>query len=245
MKELELEIQNLLKNTKGDLTIIEKIKNAKYIFPFNFQNTLLAYFLSIGEISYTKYLNLIVEYSKRNKYLNLFEMSPRTYGQSWGEKHIRSLFPQFIQATKKNLLKIYPDFDGEFDLCLNKIRIEVKACRANNTKSIGSLASRAYLRSEAKENEFKYHFQQIKPSCCDVFIFIGTCRDELIYWILTSKELLATGKLGSQHRNENTGMLGAKVFEGQVFMTEKELEPFLVNEQDILKMVIQKGKKSF
>ena len=52
-----------------------------------------------------------------------------------------------------------------------------------------------------------------------------------------------TGKLGSQHRNENTGIAGAEVFEGQDFMTEEELMPFLVEEKDIYERVIQKGLK--
>ena len=60
--------------------------------------------------------------------------------------------------------------------------------------------------------------------------------------MLTSDELQKTGKLGTQHRNENTGVAGAEVFEGQVFMTEEELSPFLVNERDILSQVIKKGK---
>lgn len=117
------------------------------------------------------------------------------------------------------MASVYPEFDGEFDLWIPEIRVEVKACRANDTKTGGSLASRAYLHSEAIANGFKYHYQQLKPSCCDVFIWIGVCRDELIYWVLTSEELQRTGKLGSQHRNENTGIAGATVFEGQVFMT--------------------------
>ena len=171
-------------------------------------------------------------------------MAPRTYGQTWGEQHIRTLFPQFVKATKENVSSYYPLFDGEFDLWVNGIRIEVKACRANYEKGKGSLTSRAYLHSEAKDAHFKYHFQQLKPSCCDVFIWIGTCRDELIYWVLTSQELEETGKMGPQHRNENTGVAGAEVFEGQVFMTEEELSPFWVVEKDILAAVIQKGTKS-
>ena len=121
----------------------------------------------------------------------------------------------------------------------------MKACRANSTKSKGRLASRAYSHAEAKYENFTYHYQQLKPSCCDVFIWIGVCRDDLIYWVLTSDELVKTGKLGSQHRNENTGVAGAEVFEGQVFMTEDELEPFLVDESDILTKVREKGKVSF
>lgn len=35
---------------------------------------------------------------------------------------------------------------------------------------------------------------------------------------------------------------GAAVFEGQVFMTEEELRPFLVAEKDVLKVVKKKGR---
>ena len=236
-------INRLLNNTKGDAEVINSIKTEKTIYPFSTESRLLAYFLSLGELSYDEFSALCTAYSRRNRYLDLYDMAPRTYGQTWGEQHIRSLFPEFIKATQKNVSSEYPSFDGEFDLWLKGIRIEVKACRANYEKGKGSLASRAYLHAEAKAADFKYHYQQLKPSCCDVFIWIGTCRDELIYWVLTSQELLNTGKLGSQHRNENTGVDGAEVFEGQVFMTEDELKPFLVEEKDILKVVLQKGTK--
>lgn len=242
MKELITELNQLLKNTNGNPEIIASIEKEKALYPFSIENRLLAYFLALGEISYEQYWKINTAYCQRNKYLDLFEMSPRTYGQTWGEQHIRSLFPEFIKATKENLLNYYPNFDGEFDLWLDGIRVEVKACRANNEKGKGNLANRAYLHSEATAAKFKYHYQQLKPSCCDVFIWIGTCRDELIYWILTSEELKKTGKLGSQHRNEHTGTTGIEVFEGQVFMTEEELKPFLVEEKNILKVVKEKCK---
>lgn len=246
MKELNMKLKELIDNTKGKSEIIKSIKNKKTIVPFCVETNLLAYFLSIGELSYDKYMELIVEYCKRNKYLNLYEMAPCTYGKTWIEKHIRSIFPEFIKATKKNLSIEYPNFNKEFDLWLDGIRIEIKACRANNTETKGSLASRAYLHAEAKEAGFRYHYQQLKPSCCDIFIWVGTCRDELIYWILTSKEVRETGKLSPQHRNKDTGAVGAEaeIFEGQIFMTEEELKPFMVEEKDILKKVREKCKKT-
>lgn len=243
MKQLREELHRLLKNTRGDQQEINSILDGATLYPFSVESQLLEYFLSIHEITYPQYVQMKEGYIQRNKYLHLFDMAPRTYGQTWGEQHIRSLFPQFLKATKENLADIYPDFDGEFDLWYNGIRIEVKACRANSTKTGGSLSSRAFLHSEAYDAGFKYHYQQLKPSCCDVFIWIGTCRDELLYWVLSSQDLLNTGKLGSQHRNEHTGIAGVKVFEGQVFMTEQELVPFAVNEADILSAVCEKGQR--
>ena len=210
--------------------------------PFSRESNLLTYMLSNGYISYAEYLQIIDDYNARNRYLDLYEMAPRTFGETWGEQHIRGLFPEFLKATKENLIELYPGFDGEFDLWLDGIRVEVKACRANSTRAKGSLASRAYLHEEAVNSGFKYHYQQLKPSCCDVFIWIGVCRDKLLYWVLTSSELLSTNKLGPQHRNENTGLNNGNVFEGQVFMTESELQQFSVAEQDVLRSVKLKAR---
>lgn len=242
MKILRDQLDLLLQRANGDQHIFERIKQEKNVFPFSTEGSLLAYLLVNKTITYDEYIKLQNDYTSRNRYLDLFDMAPRTFGESWGEKHILGLFPEFVKATKENLSEIYPDFDGEFDLWFDGARIEVKACRANSTKSKGSLASRAYLHEEAKERLFKYHYQQLKPSCCDVFIWIGVCRDELLYWVLTSEELQKTGKLGSQHRNENTGNNEVGIFEGQVFMTEEELAPFRVDEKDILEIVKQKSK---
>ena len=242
MKELQRQIDILIQQGSGDDKIIEVITKEKNIFPFSVEGKMLAYLLATNIISFEQYLELSRAYNKRNQYLELFDMAPRTFGETWGEKHILSLFPEFIKATKENVFSLYPDFDGEFDLWLDGIRVEVKACRANSTKTVGSLASRAYLHSEATANSFKFHYQQLKPSCCDVFIWIGVFRDDLIYWVLTSEELQKTGKLGSQHRNENTGIVGSAVFEGQVFMTEEELSPFWVEEKDILETIKKKRK---
>ena len=242
MKELNKQIDELIKTADIPQDLKSFLLHEKVLFPFSKESNILSYLVSIGKLDFDQYQKIIQEYTKRNKYLDLFDLAPRTFGQTWGEQHILELVPEFVSATKENVSSEYPDFDGEFDVWYEGIRIEVKACRANSTKTKGSLASRAYLHSEAKENGFKYHFQQLKPSCCDVFIWIGVCRDELIYWVLTSDELLQTGKLGSQHRNENTGNNDATVFEGQVFMTEEDLKPFLVDKKDILPVVIQKGK---
>ena len=246
MNELYDKLEYFIKNSDSNKSIIATIKEEKAIAPFTTENKLMAYLLSIGAMTFQDYENLSDEFAKRyqeqNRYLDLFEMAPRTFGQTWGEKHIHKLFPQLLKATKNALAAEYPNFNGEFDLWYSGIRIEVKACRANSSLTKGSLSSRAYSYEEAQKHNFKYHFQQLKPSCCDIFIWIGVCKDKLLYWILTSEELQQTGKLCPQHRNENTGVDGAQIFEGQVFMTEEELSPFLVNERDVLNEVKRKGK---
>ena len=245
MKLLRSKIEELLNKAKVPKSFIEVLESKNDIFPFSVEGRKIAYLMDIGVLSYSEYQQIYHDYSRRNKYLELFDMAPRTFGETWGEQHVMKLFPEFVKATRENMQPLYPTFDGEFDLCLDgSIRVEVKACRANSEKDKKlSLAGRAYMRSEAKENKFKYHYQQLKPSCCDLFIWIGVCKDELIYWVLTSEELKNTGKLGSQHRNENTGVAGVDVFEGQVFMTEDELAPYCVEESKLVSVVRSKCKK--
>lgn len=246
MKELYDKLEYFVENSGSNKSIIATIRGEKAIAPFTTENKLMAYLLSIGAMTFQDYENLSHEFAKRyqeqNRYLDLFEMAPRTFGQTWGEKHIHKLFPQLLKATKSALATEYPNFNGEFDLWYSGIRIEVKACRANNILTKGSLSSRAYSYEEAQKHNFKYHFQQLKPSCCDIFIWIGVCKDKLLYWILTSKELQQTGKLCPQHRNENTGRKKDDVFEGQVFMTEQELETFFTEENDIFNVILAKSK---
>lgn len=242
MEELNKELESLLEKAGDDSHILQMIEREKICYPFSRQSHLMAYLLGKGIITNDDYNRMYQEYAKRNQYLVLYDMAPRTFGQTWGEDHVQRLFPDFQRATRETMAEKYPKFDGEFDLWMDGIRIEVKACRANDASAKGSLASRAYLHSEAKKNGFRYHFQQLKPSCCDVFIWIGVCRDSLLYWVLTSDELVKTGKLAPQHRNENTGVEGASIFEGQVFMTEEELCPYQVKEENLLACVCKKGK---
>lgn len=243
MKILKAYLDELIQKTSCNKEIIEKIKEEKSIYPFSVENKLLVYLVSIGEISYEEYDRQKIEYYERNKYLDLFDMAPRTYGQTWGENHILERCHGFMKATKKNLKNIYPNFNGEFDLWLDGIRVEVKACRANDPDGKGGLSSRAYSHGEAREKNFEYHYQQLKPSCCDVFIWIATCRDELIYWVLSSDEVRNAEGLCPQHRNENTGAKDREIFEGQIWMTEEQLEPFLVRECEIVEKVREKAKK--
>ena len=180
MKELQKQLDMLIRKSGADMQVIEMIRNEPSVFPFSTEGKLMAYLLAGRIITYEEYLNLNREYNRRNQYLYLFDMAPRTFGEIWGENHVLQLFPEFVKATKEKLMFQYPGFDGEFDLLLDGIRVEVKACRANSTKFGGNLASRAYLHQEAHEHAFKYHYQQLKPSCCDVFLWIGVCRDELL-----------------------------------------------------------------
>ena len=242
MKKLKKQIETMIKSSNVDMDIVEKIKGDISVYPFSTESKLLLYLLGIKAISYDDLLKIQDEYIKRNKYLYTYELTSKSFGD-WGEKQILSIAPEFIKATKRNMKKIKQEFDGEYDLYIDGIRVEVKSNRAAEDKKKTSLSNRAYLHSEAKKCDFKYHFEQVKPMCCDVFIFIGVCIDKIQYWVLSSEELEKTNKISSQHRTENKGNKNIEVYEGQVFMTEEELKPFSVQEKNILKVVRKKAKQ--
>ena len=85
MKELRNQLDMLVNEFDGDRNIIEVIKKEKAVFPFSVEGKILAYLLATQTINYEKYMELHNEYAKRNQYLDLFDMSPRTFGETWGK----------------------------------------------------------------------------------------------------------------------------------------------------------------
>ena len=79
------------------------------------------------------------------------------------------------------------NYSGQYDFWYNGIRIEVKASRAVKKESGDSLIIKAL--SSDSTSEFDMNFQQIKPACCDVFVWIAIWRDKIRYWVLSSSEV--------------------------------------------------------
>ncbi|MEW6556226.1 MAG: hypothetical protein AB1349_02605 [Elusimicrobiota bacterium] len=85
------------------------------------------------------------------------------------EKTKRLVVRKLNQKFKKPNKELDPKFDGQYDLWLNGVKVEVKACRAINTKIRGSLTEKALIYDS--NEPFWMNFQQIKADMCDVFIF--------------------------------------------------------------------------
>ena len=63
MKKLREKIEYLLQNSDGDKAVVESIRNESFAEPFGTENVLMAYLLSIGEISFEEYLAMQHEYN--------------------------------------------------------------------------------------------------------------------------------------------------------------------------------------
>lgn len=67
--------------------------------------------------------------------------------------------------------------------------------------------------SRNTQKRFLMNFQQLKPQCCDVFIWVAVFRDEIVLWIMNSCEVLNHPLFSKgQHRGNkgNEGQLHIK-----------------------------------
>ncbi|MCY4652252.1 MAG: hypothetical protein OXC95_03720, partial [Dehalococcoidia bacterium] len=97
------------------------------VFPFNEYEFIITFLMDRGVLSFSEYENLRANYASGNINLGLFELAPRTFGQTWGEKHLRDLNSEFQRPNRD----LDPSYDGEYDLWVDGLRVEVKSSRAS------------------------------------------------------------------------------------------------------------------
>jgi hypothetical protein len=83
------------------------------------------------------------------------------------------------------------------------IKIEVKASRAVDRDKPDEPFYIKALSSDSKKR-FLMNFQQLKPSCCDVFLWIAVYRDCVRYWVLKNNVIRQHSDFTPQYRNEST-----------------------------------------
>jgi hypothetical protein len=209
------------------------------VYPFNEYEYIIASLLGLGKITLDDYLEIRDEYIARNMFLYIFEISaPRGFGEQWAQGHLKELAPELIKPTRK----IEENYSGQYDLLYEMpdkkmIKIEVKASRAVDSDSQEPLYVKALAWKSKKP--FDMNFQQVKPKCCDVFVWIGVWRDTIKYWVLASREV-ENNKFYSkgQHRG-NTG-------EGQIHLKHDNIKDFVEYEslpKELLEKIIVAYKR--
>ena len=210
------------------------------VYPFNKFEYVISHLIANHIIDLKEYLRIRSEYLTRNKYLHLFEIAPRTFGETWGQQHLTELVPEFQHPSPT----LDPDYEGQYDLWLDGIRVEVKASRAVKRESGATLTEKAL--SSGSKAKFDMNFQQIKPACCDVFVWIAVWRDKIDYWVISSQDVQNSPLLSNQHRASQLSDSGA-VVEGQIHINNgnySEFEQFRVQARDISNTIINIGKKN-
>lgn len=214
--------------------LLAHLSSLKSIYPFNEYEYRLMYLLDKKVITFKEYEGLRDAYVNANPYLNLYNISPRVFGEIWAQQHLIELDSRFKKPSKQ----IDKKYSGDYDLYLENgkkiIRIEVKASRAINTKIRGGLEHKA-LGFESDE-PYWMNFQQLKLGMVDAFVFIGIWIDKIYYWVLTNKEVKNHPLQSHQHRGG---------IEFQIGITERnfgEFEKFLVKSEKLVEAIITKVK---
>ena len=123
----ELEAYKISLSAAERIQLSDSVLDKLYaVYPFNKFEYTISHLIAKGVISLDEYIEMRAEYLQRNKYLHLFELAPRTFGETWGQNHLMELVPEFKIPTRR----LDPTFSGEYDLLLNGIHVEVKASRA-------------------------------------------------------------------------------------------------------------------
>lgn len=237
METLIKEIDTYKKKLPADdqKSLSDTVLNKLYsVYPFNKFEYVISHLIAKDIITLDEYLDMRAEYINRNKYLHLFELAPRTFGETWGQRHLMELVPEFAIPTKK----LDSNFSGEYDLLLDGIRIEVKASRAVKKVGGGTLADKALLSNS--KSKFDMNYQQLKPGCCDVFIWMAVWRDKIDYWVMSSQDVQDNPLLSNQHRASQLTDNG-KIVEGQIHINNgnyKDFEKYRVQPREIYSKVI-------
>ena len=73
--------------------------------------------------------------------------------------------------------------------------------------------------SADSDKQFDMNFQQIKPACCDVFVWVAVWRDRIRYWVLSSREV-------ETNRYFSPGQHRGNVGEGQLHLNRDNIRNF-------------------
>ena len=218
MEKLQKELNQLIDTLGNSSEFRGELDDLISVFPFSEYEYIISTLLGKHRLEYEEYLDLRNSYIDRNLYLYIFEISaPRGFGDKWAFGHLKELVPEF-QRPKG----IDPDYSNEYDLLLEWqaefIKVEVKASRAVDS---GRPDEPLYIKALPSDSErpFDMNFQQIKPKCADVFIWIAVWRDQIRYWVLASHEVKNSRYFSKGQHRGNVG-------EGQLHLKRDNISNF-------------------
>lgn len=226
LTELKNRIINEFRGKNDDLeSLLEIFDNDIAVYPFNEYELFITTLISNSQLTYEKYIEIRTEYISRNPYLWIFEISaPREFGEKIAQTLVLNKSSKLQIANKK----LDSNYNGQYDLWYDGIRIEVKASRVVDSDSKEPLYRKALSHNTTRP--FLMNFQQLKPQCCDVFVWTAVYRDIISMWILNSEEVISHQDYSKgQHR-------GNKGNEGQLHIKDTNihtLDKYLLKDDNI------------
>jgi hypothetical protein len=223
VEELKRQLDDLLNRSARADELRSRLKDLVSIYPFNEYEYLISHLLAEHKLAIEEYYELRNEYLARNLNAKLFEIgAPRKFGEAWAEGYVKELVPVLERPSKA----LDPSYEkGMYDFILPpRIRVEVKASRAVEYKNAKAMQSKALHFDSTKH--FDMNFQQLKPRCCDVFVWLGVWLDVIKCWVIPSSKVKEIYK--PQHR----GNIG----EGQFHLKQSNIQEFSNYEVDLAQL---------
>ena len=246
MEKLKTELDKLIERLKNSKEFRQSLENIVSVYPFSEYEYIISHLLAERKLTLDEYYALRDSYIERNLYLYVFEISaPRGLEDKWAFRQLKQLIP----GIKKPSKKIDPKYTGEYDFWLewpdekNKvhgIRVEVKTSRAVDFEKPDEPLYIKALASDSNRT-FDMNFQQIKPRCADVFVWIGVWRDIIRYWVLSRDEV-------QKNRYFSKGQHRGNIGEGQLHLKHdniKEFAQYEIQPPDIKDAVIKAYKRQY
>jgi len=245
MEKLRAELDRLIENIEHSEDFRASLQSLVSIYPFNEYEYIISHLLAADKLALDEYYDFRNSYIERNLYLYVFEISaPRGLGDKWAYGQLKQLVPELKRPDKK----LDPKYSGEYDFGLdwmskeNKnygIRIEVKTSRAVDFERPDEPL---YVKALASDSQrpFDMNFQQLKPRCADVFLWIGVWRDKIRYWVLNRDEV-------ENNKYFSKGQHRGNVGEGQLHLTHEnisEFQQYEVPPTEIKNAIIRAYKKT-
>jgi len=98
LKKLLMDYENQLSaELKKEMN--EKLRQSVEAYPFNEYEFRLTYLQENKIITFSEYERIRQKYISTNKYLELYGLAPRVFGQIWGESNIRELDIRFTKPA--------------------------------------------------------------------------------------------------------------------------------------------------
>ena len=124
----------------------------------------------------------------------------------------------------------YLDWTNPEGKLQHHIKIETQALKATRMEKQNKGSYENALHSNSKI-PFLMNFQQLKPKCADVFLWIAVYRDTIKYWVLNANAVQHSKYFTPQHRNEETALREndydkAEIYEGQIMLTNQNVTDF-------------------
>lgn len=237
LEKLKKELDTLANKLSLSKNLWQEVDTLGSAYPFNEYEYVISHLLSQKIIGLQDYKKMRANYISTAINLPLFDMAPRTFGESWGQSFIKSNCPGLLSPTTH----IDEHFDGEYDLYLphdgKNIKIEVKASRATDC-SKDKKESPPNTRALAKGTKCKFdmNFQQIKVKCCDIFIFVIVWVDEIDILVLSSNEVKGNKYYNEKQHRGNVG-------EGQLHIKPNNLSKmckYITTSLELKQLIISK-----